>query len=398
MQAQPSGLIQIKPVDKGGGFLSDYLDEMSSQLKAKFTHENGSSSHYYEKTDMKSLDIQKKSVIQIIEKGVQLNLISKADKNIMLPSGKPNRLYGLPKVHKGIKEGKNIPPCRPIVSNSGSNTEMISAFVDYYSKHLVKDLNSYVQDSPDFLRIIESENDIGPQLKNAFPVTVDVTSLYTSIPANGVNGGIQAFRGFLNTRSPEEKITMPTDYLMECLELVLNGNIFTFNEELYIQKIGTAMGTKLAPTYACLFMGRFEEDFLQTKWKGTQPKIYRHYIDDIVFILEGSEQELQLFIRELNNHHSHIKFTANYDIKTKSVPFLDMQVSINKDGFIKTDLFTKETAKIQYLLPSSSHPGHITKNIPYSLCYRLLRLCSDPCDFSKRKEELKQDLISINIF
>ena len=191
---------------------------------------------------------------------------------------------------------------------------------------------------------------------------------------------------------------MPTDYLMECLELVLNGNIFTFNEELYIQKIGTAMGTKLAPTYACLFMGWFEEDFLQTKWKGTQPKLYRRYIDDIVFIWEGSEQELQLFIRELNNHHSHIKFTANYDIKTKSVPFLDMQVSINKDGFIKTDLFTKEPAKIQYLLPSSSHPGHITKNIPYSLCYRLLRLCSDPCDFSKRKEELKQDLISINIF
>ena len=83
-----------------------------------------------------------------------------------------------PKVHKGMKEGKNIPPCRPIVSNSGSNTEMISAFVYHYSKHLVKDLASYVQDSPDFLRIIESENEKGPQLTNTFPVTIDVTSLY----------------------------------------------------------------------------------------------------------------------------------------------------------------------------------------------------------------------------
>ena len=179
IQAQSSGQIQIKPVDKGGGFailnLSDYLDEMSSQLKAKFTHENGSSSNYYEKTDIKALEMQKKCVIQVVEKGVQLNLISKADKSVMLPSGNPNRLYGLPKNHKGIKEGKNIPPCRPIVSNSGSNTEMISAFVDHYSKHLVKDLKSYVQDSPDFLRIIEKENDKGPQLKNAFPVTVDVT-------------------------------------------------------------------------------------------------------------------------------------------------------------------------------------------------------------------------------
>ena len=272
IQAQSSGQIQIKPVNKRGEFailnLSDYLDEMSSQLKAKFTHENGSSSNYYEKTDIKALEMQKKCVIQVIEKGVQLNLISKADKSVMLPSGNPNRLYGLPKVHKGIKEGKNIPPCRPIVSNSGSNTEMISAFVDHYSKHLVKDLKSYVQDSPDFLRIIEKENDRGPQLKNAFPFTVDVTSLYTSIPARGENGGIQAFKSFLNSRSSEEQITMPTDFFVECLELVLDGNIFTFNEELHVQKIGTAMGTKLALTYACIFMAWLEEDFLHKKMEG----------------------------------------------------------------------------------------------------------------------------------
>ena len=81
-----------------------------------------------------------RSPIKQKQKQKQRNLISEADKVTMQPSGKPNRLYGLPKVHKGIAEGKNIPPCRPIVSNSGSNTEMISALVDHYSKHLVKDL------------------------------------------------------------------------------------------------------------------------------------------------------------------------------------------------------------------------------------------------------------------
>ena len=60
----------------------------------------------------------------------------------------------------------------------------------------------------------------------------------------------------------------------------------------------------------------------------------------------------------------------------------------------RTDLYTKETAKVSYLLPNSSHPGHITKNIPYSLGYRLLRICSVPIQFLKRLEELKQDLIS----
>ena len=371
---------------------------MSSQLNTYFTDENGTTSSFYEKTDLKSMEEQKNSVALLVEKGYQQNLISKSDKNIMQPSGKPNRLYGLPKVHKGIKEGSNIPPCRcrPIVSNSGSNTETISALVDHYSKHLVKDLSSYVQDTPDFLRIIESENEKGPQHKNTFPVTIDVTSLYTSIPANGESGGIQAFQTFLDKRSQEEKDTMPTKFLMECLELVLNGNIFTFNEELFIQKIGTAMGTKLAPTYACLFMGWLEEEFLQRKWSGVQPKMWKRYIDDIFFLWTGSVQDLESFITELNDHHSHIKFTANYDIETKEVPFLDMKVSIDEDGFIQTDLYTKETAKVSYLLPNSSHPGHITKNIPYSLGYRLLRICSVPIQFLKRLEELKQDLISRN--
>ena len=60
---------------------------------------------------------------------------------------------------------------------------------------------------------------------------------------------------------------MPTEFLIECLKLVLSGNIFIFNDELYTQTIGTAMGAKLAPTYACLFMGSLEE-FLNEKWKG----------------------------------------------------------------------------------------------------------------------------------
>ena len=39
-------------------------------------------------------------------------------------------------------------------------------------------------------------------------------------------------------------------------------------------------------------------------------------------------------------------------------------------------------------------PSHGTKNIPYSLGYRLLRICSNYDNFIKRLGELKEDLIS----
>ena len=69
-------------------------------------------------------------------------------------------------------------------------------------------------------------------------------------------------------------------------------------------------------------------------------------------------------------------------------------MSINESGYIETDLFRKTTAKVQYLLPSSCHPSFLTKNIPYSLAYRLLRICSKPEVFQQRLLELKDDLIS----
>ena len=71
-----------------------------------------------------------------------------------------------------------------------------------------------------------------------------------------------------------------------------------------------------------------------------------------------------------------------------------MQVSIDDNGYIQTDLYTKETAKCQYLLPSSCHPSHVSKSIPYSLGYRLLRICSRHEDFVKRLKELKEDLLT----
>ena len=41
----------------------------------------------------------------------------------------------------------------------------------------------------------------------------------------------------------------------------------TFNEEHYLQLQGTAMGTKMAPSYANLFMGHLEPRLIQTNEK-----------------------------------------------------------------------------------------------------------------------------------
>lgn len=96
----------------------------------------------------------------------------------------------------------------------------------------------------------------------------------------------------------------------------------------------------------------------------------------------------------MNSFHSMLKFKANYHFVTRKVEFLDTVISISEDGFLQTTLFTKPGKKCNYLLPSSCHPSHVTKNIPYSLALRLKRICSLNTDFLHQLDILKTKLVS----
>ena len=80
--------------------------------------------------------------------------------------------------------------------------------------------------------------------------------------------------------------------------------------------------------------------------------------------------------------------------QTSSVPFLDTSVSINSSGHIICDLYRKPTDRCQYLLPSSCHPRHVCDNIPYSLAFRIVRICSEITSREKRFLELRDFLLS----
>ena len=81
------------------------------------------------------------------------------------------------------------------------------------------------------------------------------------------------------------------------------------------------------------------------------------------------------------------------DLKNNSIDFLDTSIFINENGMIQTDLFLKDCSKVTYLLPSSCHPHHISKNIPFSLAYRLKKIVSVPETFDTRLDQLKENLL-----
>ena len=103
---------------------------------------------------------------------------------------------------------------------------------------------------------------------------MNVKSLYTIIPNNE---GLHALKHFLDRR---EKQDPPTSTLVRLAELVLSHNHFEFNGDYFNQIRGVAMGTKMGPSYACLFMGYIEEEF-HKQYNGPVPFFRKCYIDDI---------------------------------------------------------------------------------------------------------------------
>lgn len=396
---QKERVITLKPNDKTGGTAilntKDYISSMEMLLQSKHTDSDGNEHSYFQKLDPLQADQMQFNdwdrLKSEVNKAKNEGLIEKDVAAWLVPDEPaPGRLYGLVKDHvvpEKWPEGSVIPPLRPVESASGTTFENASHFVDLHSNHLVKNLNSYWEDTPDMLRCFEEENLKGPQPPGTIPVTLDVSSLYTNIP---IAQGIDIFKLFLETRSDK---SVPTSFLITLLTLVLTCNILVFNNEYFLQCIGTAMGTRVAPTFACLFLGAIEHMFLKA-WKGIPPRLYKRYIDDIFLLWSGSEQDLLKFISHLNKFHPFLKFKASYNLETKSVEFLDTLISITEEGFIKTSLYVKPGKKCTYLLPSSCHPKHICENIPYSLALRLKRICSDQTDFLDQLNILKDKLMS----
>ena len=264
------------------------------------------------------------------------------------------KLCLLPKIHKRLH---NVPG-RPVISNCGSPTEKCSEFLDHHLKPIMQKGWSYIKDSGDFINKTKNLSTIPD---NAILVTADVVGLYPSIPHEV---GLRALREALEK---QDKKCIPTEDLVKMAEFVLKNNFFEFNSKIKQQVSGTAIGTKFAPPYACLFMDKFETSFLETQQ--LQPLVWFRYIDDIFFIWTHGEEEREIFLKSLNEFDPCITFT--YESNKESIAFLDIKVSL-RNGKVFTDVYVKSTDGHQYLHYLSAHPTALKSQLSLARLYEIV--------------------------
>ena len=127
----------------------------------------------------------------------------------------------------------------------------------------------------------------------------------------------------------------PPPYIVLILDFILKHSTFKFMDTHIHQILGTSMGTRMAPPYANLFMGKEERTiillFLHLIY------FWKRFIDDILFIFLGSHSQLNSVMTFMNTICPTIKYI--FTSSKQTFTFLDVQIYLSEIRKRKTKLY-----------------------------------------------------------
>ena len=204
----------------------------------------------------------------------------------------------------------------------------------------------------------------------------NISSLFTNIPLE------ETINICADALYCDDSDTQPLISKAVCIELMksaTSGVEFSFNDIMYKQTDGVAMGSPLGPALANIFVGFYEEKLFSQKSK---PSTYFRYVDN-TFAMFCNEKELDNFFKQLNCLHPSLKFTFEKE-KNNCLLFLNVNMERTATSF-ETSVYRKPTFIGQYLRWEFFSPTKQKTNLISTLVHQALMICTK----SKLNEEIK---------
>ena len=167
----------------------------------------------------------------------------------------------------------------------------------------------------------------------------------------------------------------------DLLKLATTESSFIFDNKLYKQIDGVAMGSPLGPTLATAFLCHFEKNWLNECPSQFKPVVYKRYVDDI-FVLFKSKEHLKLFVNYMNSKHRNIKFTFETE-DSNNFSFLDVKITRQNKRFV-TSIFRKATFSGVFTNYDTYRIGLI-----HTLLFWFFKICSSMENFHIEVELLR---------
>ena len=154
--------------------------------------------------------------------------------------------------------------------------------------------------------------------------SLDVEILFTNIPLNEViDTCIDDFFGNTNTI-----YNLDHNAMRELLTSTAYELFFIFDQVMYRQTDGVAMGSPLVPILVNAFSCHFEKQWLSECAPDNLSKIFKTYADDI-FVTFLSRSHLNDFVSHMNTKHTNIKFSLEFE-KNDIFAFIDVKITRSK--------------------------------------------------------------------
>ncbi|CAF2139725.1 unnamed protein product [Rotaria magnacalcarata] len=260
-------------------------------------------------------------------------------------------------------------PVRPIENTIGAPTTNISDFLDEIIRLIFdsKCGSTSIIDGASLLEELYKYTKKGLFKVSTLFCTFDIRNLYTMLPQEEA---LDILIEFLQVHGYTKVKGISLDTIRILAFIVLRENVCVYNNKIYKQTLGGAMGSSFALTLANIFMWKWQKEFVRRQ--DISGEFYGRYIDDIFMTWNKSENELRNLLDTANSWHPNIKL--EYKV-SKSLPFLDVLLT-NSNGILLTSVYHKPAAE-PYVVPfSSDHPRHVFNNVVQTSLARAVRYCS----------------------
>lgn len=284
----------------------------------------------------------------------------------------PCSFYAIPKIHKE-KFGS-----RPI-------TAQHSYILSGTSAVLADSLNEFVEEEETIGK--DSKTTVARLEKLEFPddcvfLTYDVESCYPSIDLD------DAFTTFSKEMIHWSRVE--DGIYLKLLKLVMKSNYVTANGKIYLQKIGTATGTQVAPPFANLYLYYKFKKVLEDDAILFQER----FIDD-GFIVTKSRLDAERIMKGLLEASS---LNLTWNISDQEAIYLDLNIykgpRFRNNKKVDLKVYFKPTNKLLYLPARSNHPDAMKTGIVRGEAIRTLRNTSDKVEWLKALAHIFKGLMA----
>ena len=277
------------------------------------------------------------------------------------------QFYGIPKIHKQPVKMRPIIPCHSAIMNPAA-------------KYVSKKLKPLIKAAP---TIIHGTKDLAQKLsalsldtsRNWYIVTGDVVAYYPNIPLQHcmdiVYDQYLEFHWAVRDHDDLRNRHMQ-DFFKACMEVGNTRLLTQFQNQVYEQLNGLAMGVACSPDLANLYGAYFENKCKVLEHNDIY--YYGRYIDDCLAIVYAeSEQHAITILSDLIQFDNCV---ITWDCNERHAPFLDMMLYKDEDNTLQHMPYRK-TGNHQERIPwISAHPYDVKRGTFLGEMSRLATLSS----------------------